>query len=266
MSKRTDRTNQITTGTDLLRVLHLTDPHLFADPDGSLRGTVTFASLSAVLAHYRASDWQADIVTVTGDLIQDDSAAAYDRFCDLLSGLDLPVYCIPGNHDIRDLMRTALDAPPFHYCASHEANDWLIVGIDSCVSEQAGGSVSNDELARLDDEIAASDAANVMVCLHHPPVAMGSKWLDTVGLDNGDEVLARLAKSGKVRLAIFGHVHQTYDEEHDGIRIIATPSTCSQFAQHSDEFAIDDQPPAYRRIELHANGRFENELIWVADA
>jgi len=206
------------------------------------------------------------MVAVTGDLIQDDSAAAYERFCDLLGDLNLPVYCIPGNHDIRKLMRAALQVPPFHYCASHEANDWLIVGIDSCVSEQAGGSVAKEELARLDATIAASDAANVMVCLHHPPVAMGSKWLDTVGLDNGDEVLARLTKSGKVRLAIFGHVHQTYDADHDGIRIIATPSTCSQFAPGSDEFAIDDKPPAYRRIELHADGSFDNELIWLPHA
>lgn len=250
----------------MLRVLHLTDPHLFAAPDGSLRGTVTHESLAAVLAHYRAGDWQADVVTVTGDLIQDDSAAAYDRFRELLSDLNLPIYCIPGNHDVRELMRAALRAPPFYYCASYERDDWLMVGIDSCVSAQAGGSVPSDEFARLDDAIAGSGAANVMVCLHHPPVPMGSKWLDTVGLDNGDEVLARLAASGKVRLAIFGHVHQAYEADHEGIRIIATPSTCSQFAIGSDEFAIDENPPAYRRIELHADGRFDSELIWVAHA
>jgi Icc protein len=250
----------------LLRVLHLTDPHLFADPDGNLRGTVTHSSLSAVLAHYRDSGWQADVVAVTGDLIQDDSAQAYEHFRQLLGGLDLPVYCVPGNHDVRDLMRPALAAAPFHYCATLERDNWLIVGIDSCVSDQAGGSVTVDELARLDDAIATSDADNVMVCLHHPPVPMGSKWLDSVGLDNGESVLAGLAHSGKVRLAILGHVHQAYEAEHAGVRIIATPSTCSQFAIGSDEFATDDKPPAYRRIELHSDGRFDNKLIWIADS
>lgn len=250
----------------MLRVLHLTDPHLFADPDGNLRGTVTFASLSAVLAHYRAGDWHADIVVVTGDLIQDDSAKSYEHFRDLLGGLDLPVYCLPGNHDVRALMRTALREPPFHYCGSIEHGNWLVACVDSCISDQAGGSVSDAELGRLNDAIAATDAGNVMVCLHHPPVPMGSKWLDTVGLDNGDEFLARISSSGKVRLAIFGHVHQNYEADHAGVRIIATPSTCSQFAAHSDEFAIDDHPPAYRRFELHADGTYSNELIWVADA
>lgn len=247
----------------MLRVLHLTDPHLFAARDGSLRGTVTYDSLSSVLAHYRDSDWQADIAVVTGDLIQDDSAAAYENFRALLGELDMPVYCVPGNHDIRALMQTALQTPPFHYCDSVEQGGWLLVGIDSCVSEHAGGSVSAAELERLDQLIAASAANNVMVCLHHPPVPMGSKWLDSVGLDNGEETLQRMAVSGKVKLAIFGHVHQNYEADHAGIRIIATPSTCSQFAAGSEKFAIDDSPPAYRRLQLHQDGTHSNELIWI---
>lgn len=247
----------------MLRVLHLTDPHLFAARDGSLRGTVTYESLSSVLAHYRGSDWQADIAVVTGDLIQDDSPGAYVHFRDMLSELEIPVHCVPGNHDIRTLMRSALTEPPFHYCTSIELGEWLVVGIDSCIDEHAGGSVSKAEFERLDTAIEQSAAQHVMVCLHHPPVAMGSRWLDTVGLDNGEETLQRLSASGKVRLAVFGHVHQDYDAQHAGIRIIATPSTCSQFAVASDEFAIDDNPPAYRRLQLHADGTQSNELIWV---
>jgi hypothetical protein len=34
----------------------------------------------------------------------------------------------------------------------------------------------------------------------------------------------------------------------------------------SDEFAVDDNPPAYRRIELHDDGNHDNELIWVGPA
>ncbi len=250
----------------LLRVLHLTDPHLFADKDSSFRGTVTHASLSSVLAHYRESDWLADVVVVTGDLIQDDSQGAYDHFRTLLGELALPVHCVPGNHDVLPLMRASLQEPPFYYCDSVEQENWLIVGLDTYVSDQAGGAVSGDELVRLDQAIADSDAAHVMVCLHHPPVDMGSKWLDSVGLDNGDDVLNRMAASGKVRLAVSGHVHQAYDADHRGIRIITTPSTCRQFAVGSDEFAVDDSPPAYRRIELHDNGEHSNELIWVGSA
>ena len=224
---------------------------------------MTYTSLVSVLDHYRDNDWHADLAVVTGDLIQDDSARAYDHFCQLLGSLGLPVYCVPGNHDVRALMREALAGPPFHYCASAEAGNWLITGIDSCVTGKAGGHIETSELDRLDSEIAASGADHVMVCLHHPPVEMGSKWLDSVGLENGDEFLQRVAASGKVRLAIFGHVHQPYDAVHGGVRIIGTPSTCRQFAQGSVTFAVDENPPAYRRISLHKDGTIEQELVWL---
>ena len=216
-----------------------------------------------MLDHYRNSEWSADLAIVTGDLIQDDSAAAYGHFRNLLGGIGIPVHCLPGNHDIRALMRAELANPPFHYCEELLANDWLIIGIDSCVSGQAGGHIANAEFARLDNAISNTAAANVLVCLHHPPVPMGSKWLDGVGLDNGDEFVRRVAATGKVRLAVFGHVHQPYDAVHDGVHIVATPSTCRQFAQGSDDFAVDDNPPAYRRISLHGDGHFEHELIWI---
>lgn len=236
---------------------------MFADPQGELRGTVTADSLQRVLDHYSAGDWRAHRVVVTGDLIQDDTAAAYSRFRDLLLPLNLRVHCVPGNHDVRELMRETCCRPPFSYCAWEEIADWLIVGIDSCIEDSAGGAVSEDELERLADTVASSDARHVMVCLHHPPVLMGSAWLDTVGLTNADSLLERMQSLDRVRLAIFGHVHQAYDAEHNGIRIIGTPSTCSQFKPRSDDFAVDDKPPAYRRITLLPDGRFDSELVWV---
>jgi len=204
-------------------------------------------------------------VLVTGDLIHDDSPEAYERFRDLMLPLDLRVHCVPGNHDIRDLMRAVCCRPPFSYCAYEEIGDWLMVGIDSCITEDAGGTVTSEELERLSDIVVGSPAKHVMVSLHHPPVPMGSKWLDTVGLRNGDEVLERLRTLERVRIAAFGHVHQEYDEEHKGIRIVATPSTCRQFKQGSDDFAVDDNPPAYRRVELNTDGSVETELVWVND-
>ena len=246
--------------------MQFTDPHLFADTSESFRGTVTHRSLAAVLDHYLAGDWQADVVACTGDLIQDGSTAAYARFSAQAQRLDLPVHCVPGNHDIREFMQGAMATPPFFYCDVAEIGNWLIVGVDSCKSGHAGGAIVASEYDRLGATIAGSDADHVMVCLHHPPVVMGSKWLDTVGLDEPDIFFDRVGASGKVRTAIFGHVHQAYDGEHHDIRILGTPSTCRQFKPHSDDFAVDEQPPAYRRISLHANGDIETELIWVADA
>lgn len=249
----------------MIRILHLTDPHLFAEPDGRLRGVATQASLQRVLDHYVAGDWRADRAVITGDLIQDDSREAYDRFRELLLPLNMRMHCIPGNHDVRELMQAACSAPPFSYCAYEEIGCWLIVGLDSCVEGDAGGLVVEEELQRLADTVKQSQAKYVMVCLHHPPVEMGSAWLDTVSLKNGDQFLRYMSGLERVRLAVFGHVHQPYDAYHDGIRIIATPSTCRQFLPGSDEFATDERPPAYRRITLQNDGSSDTELVWIDD-
>jgi len=256
-------TKPIHTSTDPVRVLHITDPHLFADAASSLRGAVTYSTLTQVLAAIQADAWQADLVAMTGDLIQDDSREAYDRFCELMQPLGLPVYCVPGNHDVRELMRAAVSQPPFHYCDSLLTGNWLITGIDSCIDDAAGGRINDDEMARLEKILESTAAEHVLICLHHPPLPVGCQWLDQVGLQNGEEFLSLIAQTGKVRAAIFGHVHQAFFAERESIEIIGTPATCRQFKPASDEFALDDNPPAYRKIELHADGHLSKELVWL---
>ena len=236
---------------------------MFADPEAGFRGIVTGDSLQLVLDHIQAADWPADFVAVTGDLIQDDSSAAYERFCEQFSTLGLPIHCIPGNHDIRELMQKALQRPSFHYCKTVRIGSWTIIGIDSCLSGTAEGEVSNDELDRLRGILDETNDSYVLVCLHHPPLPVGSKWLDSVGLKNADEFLDLIAQYSQVRGAIFGHVHQAVDETRNDLRIIGTPSTCTQFKKNSDEFAVDENPPAYRRVSLLQDGTIEEELIWL---
>lgn len=246
-----------------VRVLHLTDPHLFADPTASLRGIVTYSSLNAVLEHFQGGDWSADVVAMTGDLIQDDSAGAYRQFRDMMSSLNLPVHCVPGNHDVRALMKDALSDPPFFYCDTYSRDDWTMVGVDSCVSGSAGGHVADSEMDRLRTVLDRVQTSHVLVCLHHPPQPMGSRWLDRVGLSNGEEFLAALAKSGQVRGCLFGHAHQDFEGTFGSLRVIGTPSTCRQFKPSSDEFALDDRPPAYRRVTLRQDGTIDTELLWL---
>ena len=181
----------------------------------------------------------------------------------LLERFGLPVLCIPGNHDDRDAMQRKLSDPPFLYCGTLRLGNWEILGIDSCVAGQAGGRVSAAELERLSGLLAASTADHVCVCLHHPPVPVHSRWLDTVGLDDGEALLERLDSAGNVRLVLFGHVHQAVDVQPGGLPIVGTPSTCRQFLPGADQFAVDDKPPAYRRIELNDDGTIRSDLVWI---
>lgn len=224
---------------------------------------MTDESLSQVLQHHLQSGWPAQLVLVTGDIIQDDTRAAYERFCRKLATLQLPVHCVPGNHDLAPLMQEVLAMRPFTCCGVYEQGPWLIAGIDSSEAGMAAGKVSAEELDRLDALLQRTGAEHVLLALHHPPLPVGSQWLDQVGLLNSDEFLRIAAKSGKVRAIVFGHVHQEFAGDHASIRILGTPSTCRQFQVHSSEFAVDSRPPAYRRLTLHADGEIDTKIVWV---
>ena len=243
-----------------LRILQLTDPHLFADRDEALRDTVTWQSLSAAIEHYRASTWEADLVYLTGDLVQDDSREAYRNLRALVDPIGLPVHVVPGNHDVPAVMREEL--ADYAACSTIDTDGWRIIGIDTYEPGVASGLVGNAELDRLRELLAASDRP-VAIFMHHPPVDLGSEWLDGVGLDDRDAFLELARNSGRVRLIVFGHVHQAFDNEDPNVRIIGTPSTGRQFKPGSREFAVDDLPPAYRQLEFGVDGSFSTELVWV---
>ena len=136
-----------------LRILQLTDPHLFADRSGSLRGAVTWQTLNETIEHYLAGSFRADIVYLTGDLVQDDSRGAYQNLRDAVARLGMPVHLVPGNHDVPALVAEELG--DFAQCSTLETPGWRIVGVDTQEVGSAGGCVGDSELARLERAHAA---------------------------------------------------------------------------------------------------------------
>jgi Icc protein len=244
-------------------LVQLTDQHLFADPGGSLRGVPTLPALRATLAAAREDIAACTAILATGDLVQDDPGG-YVHFRREFAGLGKPVLCLPGNHDDVPAMRAALTGKPFQLDGPFDCGNWRVLLLDSTIAGRTAGALSEASLAQLDRELAQAPDKHVLVCLHHHPVAMHSRWLDTVGLANADAFFSTLRRHANVRALLFGHVHQSLDMMLDGIRILATPSTCSQFRPLSQDFAIDNAPPAYRRLELQVDGSIQTEVVWVS--
>lgn len=247
------------------RVVQFTDLHLYGAADGKLRGVTTLPALEATVAAaiQRHAPW--DAVLLTGDLVQDDPSG-YARVREVFGASNLPVYCIPGNHDEPGPMRAALAEPPFQVCGTAHVGAWLLVMLDSYLYGSANGRIADAELARLDSALAAHPDRHALVCLHHHPIAMGSKWLDQVGLENADALFAVLDRHSNVRVVLWGHVHQSYDGRRNGVRLLSTPSTCAQFKPGVDGFAIDHRPPGYRWLDLHADGSVDTDVVWVEAA
>jgi Icc protein len=246
----------------VVRLTQFTDPHLYGSESESLRGVATLPALTAALAHARAHDWPPDALLVTGDLVQDDPGG-YVHFRRLFSPLGLPVLCLPGNHDEPEAMRSELAGKPFVLGGFVDFGRWRVVLLDSCIPGAASGALSAAALAELDTALATAGTRHCLVCLHHHPVPMSSRWLDRVGLSNADEFLHTIDAHRNVRAIVWGHVHQSYDAVRKGVRLLATPSTCAQFMPQADDFAVDDRPPAYRTLELRADGSLLTEVVWL---
>ena len=161
-------------------------------------------------------------------------------------------------------LRGSLAGAPFIHKLATRYGNWLLVMLDTTVPGRVDGHLAAGELARLSAELARHPDAQVLVCLHHHPVPHGSRWLDALMLDNAPALFAVLERHVGVRGLLWGHVHQALDLHRGPWRLLATPSTCMQFAPGTDEFTVDDRPPAYRWLALGDDGSIDTGIEWVA--
>jgi Icc protein len=248
-----------------VKLVQLTDTHLFADPAGCLRSVPSLPALEATLEAAAADIRGADAILATGDLVQDDPRG-YPLFRRAFAGLGKPVLCIPGNHDDAPALTAALAGAPFQVGGHVDFPGWRIVLLDSSVPRRAAGRLADTELARLDAALGSAPDRHALVAVHHHPVAMESQWLDTVGLENAGDFFAVLDRHPQVQAVVFGHVHQAHETVRRRVRILGTPSTCAQFRPRTRDFVVDNLPPAWRTLELHADGRVVTDVAWLSDA
>ncbi len=245
-----------------LRVVQISDCHLLADPDADFRGCSPDRNLQRVVDQLRQEP--IDLVVATGDISQDASKASYRRFYRYLSRLQCPVYCLPGNHDDAALLHRCLNRRPLFTLSASRQRDWLLCFMDSTVAGQVGGHCSAESLAALAKVLRRFSSTPTMLCLHHPLIPCGSRWLDEgLNVDNPDAVFELLASHEQVQTVVWGHIHQDFFARRQGVDCWATPSTAMQFACQSNEFALADERPGYRRLCLYADGRTDSELVRV---
>ena len=247
-----------------VRLLQVTDPHLFGDEGRTIYGVTTAVALRKVLAEaFAPGSPRPDAILVTGDIADDHSAAAYGNFRRALLPYGLPVFCLPGNHDEPGLMVDLVHGDGFQCGGTAEFGAWGAVFVDTHVHGLPEGRVDSKELSRLESALQDFGSRPILVCLHHPPLPVGSAWLDGVGLRNASELLAVVERHPNVRVVLAGHVHQAFERQHRHALVLATPSTCAQFTPLMEHCLMDLRPPGYRWLELLPDGRVRTEVKWL---
>lgn len=240
-------------GSDPATLLFLSDCHMYGDGVTLLKGINTLQSLQAVVrdAHQRFP--HPDAVMLGGDLAQDQTEASYRRLRVEMDDWVGHLRAIPGNHD--DPAHVARTFGDVHLPI--ETAGWRIALLNTHDEGKVAGRLSEEELRRLESLLQRAGNRPVVLVMHHHPAPIGSRWMDSIALQNADAFWKLVEHFGNVRLILFGHVHQEFDGEHKGVRLLGTPSTCIQFKPGTDSCELDGLSPGYRWLTLHPNGIFE---------
>lgn len=256
----------VSSNSEFIRLVQLTDLHLLADPQALLWGNLnTRRSMAAVLAHAGQQCFPVDLMVISGDIAEKAEPEAYQWVLECFQDLEIPVYCLPGNHDDPVSMGKILN----HANVSTEPlirfKAWQIILLNSVAGDKNQGYLAKEQLALLDQSLADRPDLNALIFLHHPPVSIGSDWMDAMGLGNTADFFTVLDQYPNVRGVIWGHIHQEFCAKRHGVWLLGSPSTCVQFAPHSKHFQIDRPGPGYRWLALYPEGQIETQVYYLND-
>lgn len=251
----------LSTQDESVKLLQITDTHLFSDTEDHLLGVPTFKSFQSVINSIKQQQIKYDLIVCTGDVTQDQSVESYQHFINEIETFETPVVWLPGNHDHQIHMKSAMDTT-YISCAKQILinDDWQCVLLDSQIHGVPKGELSTAQLSFLDNSLSDHKDKNTIIFIHHNPLPCGSKWLDQHKLQNSNLLSDIVYKHDNIKAIVCGHIHQEIDSSWCDVPFYATPSTSIQFLPHSEVFSLDTVSPGWREFTLNKNGSFSTHI------
>ena len=259
-----NRTSCTVSSERLVEVLQLTDLHLLHTTQGTLWDINPYANFRRILQEAIGRYPSTTLLLLTGDLVNDPTVEAYRLLRDGLTKLDYPVFRLPGNHDDVILLDGALSGGNFHKEQAVELGDWQIILLDSNAPSPIGGRLDQMELQRLEKSLQAYPDRHALVCLHHHPVPIDSPWMDVMALQNPRDLFEILDRYPQVRGVIWGHIHQEFEAEWHGVRLLGAPATSIQFVPRCAQFQKHSLGPGYRWLGLASDGVIHTRVHYLS--
>lgn len=218
----------------VFRMIQVSDAHL------SARRAYGVANFEAVVAAANAA--APDLVVASGDLalddVDDDADRLFARSC--LDRLSAPWRALPGNHDVGD----TLPEPWMDQVVTadrrlawveawgpdwwvEEADDWLVVGLDSLLFA-SDLPAEADQWSWLEGVARHAGRRPVMLVLHKPLCLWDpdeSTVNQTAVVPEGRRRLREALGGARLRLVASGHVHQYRTWSAEGVAMVWAPST-----------------------------------------
>lgn len=245
-----------------IRILQLTDLHLFSDKQTTLLGFNPYQSLLKVINKISNTETEKcpDLLALTGDISQDYSLASYEIAAEIFSNLLYPISAIMGNHDYPSMFSKIFGDPIQNTNKSLSIGSWRIIFLNSHWPQHVGGKLSEEEFIFLKQALNESLNQHVLIFLHHQVLPIESIWIDKIMLNNAAQLLEIIDQHKNIKAVICGHVHQETSTTRLGINYFSTPATCWQFETKSNNFKLATLMPGYRIIDLYEDGSLKTNV------
>jgi 3',5'-cyclic-AMP phosphodiesterase len=236
-------------------ICQMTDLHVCARGQAANRVCETNMLATRAFRALAVSRPVPDVVMLTGDLTENGRPEEYAEFAALLRhAVTAPVLVIPGNHDRRENLRTALAHLPGVADESgyvqYVAEDFPVrlVMLDSVVPGAGHGELRPEQLAWLDRVLASAREKPTMIAMHHPPFHCGIAHMDRIALRDIASFTEIVARHRQVRRVVCGHHHRPIFTQVAQAIASTAPSVAHQVALTLDPAvppALNFEPPAY---------------------
>jgi 3',5'-cyclic AMP phosphodiesterase CpdA len=217
-------------------IAQLSDPHIVAAGRKILGRVDTPACLERAVAHVNGLIPRADLVLLTGDLVDDGTPESYANLRRILDRLQAPYAVLPGNHDDRENLRAAFPDLPdlprdggfLHYTI--EDRPLRVVALDTIVPGEVGGALCRERLDWLEQRLGEAPDRPTLIAMHHPPFASGIEEMDAINCANSAALGALLERHAQVVRIVCGHIHRPITFGWAGTVVTTAPSTAHQVA------------------------------------
>lgn len=224
-----------------MRVLQITDTHLFKNNHDEMFGVKPNRQLKKLINHLLSLNLLVDMIFLTGDVSQDMSPESYQYAVAQLSRFKKVTFWIPGNHDNVETMSTEFNKSDFLQSAVVlEKPDWVFIFLNTKYKDLDSGYFHKK------DEHLIAETMNVMrkdknacIVMHHHPIKTNTPLIDHYILENLDEFWKTINRYPNIKNIICGHVHGDYTLKQGDVTIHAAMASCLQWARGTEKIVID---------------------------
>jgi 3',5'-cyclic-AMP phosphodiesterase len=195
---------------DALRIVQISDSHIGFDRPPNMDVTAT---LREAIAKIKAESDPPAFVLHTGDLTHLSKAAEFDTLRQVLSELSMPIFYVPGEHDVLDeegklylqQFGKGTRGAGWH---SFDHSGVHFIGLVNVVNLKAGGlgTLGDEQLEWLEADVKPLQSSTPVVVFAHIPLwSVYPDW--GWGTDDSERALSFLKRFGSVSV-LNGHIHQ----------------------------------------------------------